>query len=102
MLPQTKTPFELYGAEIGQGWMPLVTELLDKLKSIGWDGNILQIKEKFGGLRFYIDTGSDRAFDLIDEYENKSFSICEICGDPGKLIGHGWLMTRCEKHARDT
>ena len=101
MLPQTKTPVELFRAEIGQGWMPLVTELLDKLKSIGWDGNILQIKEKFGGLRFYIDTGSDRAFDLIDEYENKSFSICEICGDPGKLIGH-WLMTRCEKHARDT
>jgi len=69
MFTQTKTPFELYGAEIGQGC--------------------------------YIDTGSDRVFDLIDEYENKSFSICEICGDPGKLMGHGWLMTRCEKHKNE-
>jgi hypothetical protein len=67
---------------------------------------VRQIKEKFAGLRYYVDVplygdGSSRnqAHDLISEYENKSYSICDICGDAGKEVNlTGWMATRCEAH----
>jgi len=96
-----KTPYELFGWEIRKGWEPLVKELIDRLKKeTDWDGEITQIKEKFGGLRFYIGKGSKPIWDLIDEYEKKSYEICEDCGKPGKLRTEGryWIRTLCDEH----
>jgi hypothetical protein len=55
-----------------------------------------QVKEKFGGLRFYMTTGSEEMFDLIDKAEEESLRTCEVCGKTGSLrsLG-GWYMTRC-------
>jgi hypothetical protein len=37
--------------------------------------------------------------DLIEEYENKSYYICEECGKPGKYRGDlGWKLTLCDNH----
>ena len=93
------TPFELFGWEIKKGWHPLVKELIEELKTLGWDGHISQIKEKFGGLRFYIGSGNNAIFDAIDRAEHKSYHICEECGEPGDLRGGGWLKTLCDLHA---
>ena len=93
-----KTPFELFGFEIGPGWVPLVEELMTKLKGAGWNGEIGQVKEKFGGLRFYIYDGNPAVWDLINKYETKSYTICEDCGLPGKLRHGGWWRTLCDTH----
>ncbi len=63
-----------------------------------------QIKEKFGGLRFYATTmnGNDYVSDsisgMIDMAEAMSYTICEECGQPGKLRSGGWIRTLCDVH----
>jgi hypothetical protein len=55
-----------------------------------------QIKEKFGGLRFYMTCGTDEIFDLVEEAEELSYKICEECGKPGKERDGGWIHTHCD------
>ena len=60
-----------------------------------------QVKEKFGGLRFYYDPTeieiTDQIFDLVTRAETESYKICEECGKPGKLRNKGWYVTLCNK-----
>lgn len=84
---------------VGPGWRPLMDKLVADLEALGWDGTILQVKEKFGGLRFYIGAANDKIFDRISQAEVDSYKICEECGQPGVLRGGGWLRTLCEGHA---
>ena len=87
-------------AAIGPGWRPLVMELVVQLRALGWRGKPVQIKEKFGTLRFYVDGPmTDEQHKLVWEYEAKSYSICEDCGKLGKLAdNHGWWRTTCGAH----
>jgi len=78
-----------------------VTELATKIAEIDHkhETRISQVKEKFGGLRFYINHGTNEIFDLIHEYENKSYTVCEVCGKAGKCRNDiGWIRTLCEEH----
>jgi hypothetical protein len=62
---------------------------------------IVQIKEKFGDLRFYIHNGTDRVDTLIRFAESMSRRTCEECGKPGTIDDHGgWFKTHCEDHTR--
>lgn len=83
------------------GWSLIVKNLVDKLFELGWDGKIEQIKEKFGGLRFYILSSDERWTQAIDEAEKLSCRTCEECGAAGAnfSIGGGWLKTLCKPHA---
>lgn len=84
---------------VGEGWYPIIKDLIDDLIKLGWDKNITQVKEKFGGLRFYIDEGSDEMFKLIVEAEKKSYETCETCSQKGELRKDiGWYLTLCEEH----
>jgi hypothetical protein len=58
---------------------------------------ITQIKDKFGGLRFYC-SASEEIMKLVEEAEEKSYSICEKCGsmDDVKQVGNGWIYTLCK------
>jgi ribosomal protein L37AE/L43A len=86
--------------EVHDGWLPLIKELIEKLITAGWNKEICQIKQKFGGLRFYVNDASDECHKLINEYEAKSKVTCETCGEPGVLrINNSWLYTSCDKHA---
>lgn len=81
------------------GWNNLVEELIQDLIKLNWDGTITQIKEKFGGLRFYIGQGNEKIWDRITEAEEKSFHICERCGKEGKLRQNlRWYLTLCDEH----
>ena len=51
--------------ECGNGWYPLIKDLITDLIELGWDKQVCQVKEKFGALRFYINTGSDEIFKKI-------------------------------------
>lgn len=58
---------------------------------------ITQIKEKFGGLRFYTNWTTPEINKAIDKYENISYSTCICCGAPAKWITKGWISPFCDK-----
>ncbi len=97
-----------FGIETGDGWFDLIWELCTKIdalaKSAGLSGDdypkAMQVKEKFGGLRFYANPCNvkvaDEVFAAIDEAEARSVKTCETCGKPGRQVGGGWIVTICE------
>lgn len=86
-------------SNVGRGWHTLVSNLIDDLFQLDWDGQIADIKEKFGTLRFYIGPETTKQSECIANAEKKSGTICEVCGKPGVLREGGWLKTLCDEHA---
>jgi len=88
-----------WGFECGDGWFKIIDELSAKLEPYGFV-EAAQVKEKFGGLRFYTDGVDSDSFDeiqkLIDEAEMQSYKTCERCGEPGEPKGGGWISTLCD------
>lgn len=106
----SKAPYDhkdIWLNSVGKGWHPIVEPLLKHLQELG--GSIAQVKEKFGGLRFYYylpDGENDltlwRIFDKeVDNAEKLSVCICEECGQPGTRIGKNWIKTRCPQHEKE-
>ena len=58
----------------------------------------VQVKEKFGTLRFYYDGGDDMIDGMVRMAESMSAVTCETCGAPGTTGGRGWISTLCETH----
>jgi len=85
--------------DVGSGWYQIIKELIEDLIKLGWDKQTCQVKEKFGGLRFYINSASDEVHKRISEAENLSYETCETCGEKGELRTNiGWHSTLCDKH----
>lgn len=59
-----------------------------------------QVKEKFGGLRFYYDGGDDQIYGMVRMAESWAAHTCETCGAPGKMRGRGWMYTACDTHTK--
>jgi hypothetical protein len=57
-----------------------------------------QVKEKFGGLRFYYSGGDDYIDGVVAMAESMSYRTCEVCGAPGTSTSGGWIRTLCEEH----
>jgi hypothetical protein len=105
-------PHEMWGFECHDGWFELIDALCAKIQShIDWRSKNIQdieqledlqvvaqqIKEKFGGLRFYVLGGDDTTDAFISFAESMSMKICETCGQPGKQQGDiGWIHTACD------
>jgi hypothetical protein len=84
---------------VGVGWYPLIKDLITDLIELGWDKQTCQVKEKFGGLRFYINAASDDVNKRIRIAEDLSYKTCETCGEKGELkTKMGWYTTLCDKH----
>lgn len=95
--------FETERRNVGEGWQPLITETHQKITAIYPDYAIFQIKEKFGGLRYYIDAVPSELFEqvnaIITEAEERSFTICENCGADGSVgttEESYWIRTLCD------
>ena len=98
--------FALGVPECYKGWLPLIHDLSVNIEAIVAKldcpeeerPSVLQIKEKFGGLRFYLSNGTEEISNLIDKAEQKAWNICEICGseDNVKTGGSGWIKTLCD------
>jgi hypothetical protein len=84
--------------ECGDGWYPLIKDLITDLIELGWDKQTCQVKEKFGGLRFYINGASEEIYKRIQTAEDLSYETCETCGEKGELKLVGWYKTLCDKH----
>lgn len=94
-----------WGFDVGDGWYSLIDVLCEELQRDTDQQGALQVvatqvKEKYGGLRFYVHAASDRQMAMIDFAEALSYRICEDCGAPGSLDERKgrWMTTRCPKH----
>jgi hypothetical protein len=90
------------GGGVGPGWEPLVDELHAKLLTHDPDVVVTQVKEKFGGLRYYYRSTLDHHVldPIVHEYERKAARTCEWCGAPAETTAPqmGWLKTLCPEH----
>jgi hypothetical protein len=68
-----------------------ITERVEYIK-------VVQIKEKFGGLRFYYDGGDDRIDGMVRMAELWAGVTCEKCGNRGTRRQGGWIRTLCDEH----
>jgi hypothetical protein len=96
------------GFACGEGWWPILEELCSNIqRHIDWKNKesevvpqviVAQIKEKFGGLRFYYDGGDERIRGMVQMAESWADAICETCGAPGQRRNGGWIKTLCDHH----
>ncbi len=91
---------------IDKGWYQIVYDLCSKIEELlesPEDAGVAQIKEKFGGLRFYYSCDREEIFNkvkkLVRDAERQSLKTCEVCGEPGEMRKDGWLKTKCDEHA---
>lgn len=105
----------IWPPECGKGWERLLDNLMTDIEGVLSNTapeavfRVMQIKEKFGGLRFYaevrgFDTVPDDVqsiYDLIMVAEQTSTTICEFCGKDGSLRrDRRWVRTLCDTHAK--
>lgn len=102
------------GFAIGAGWWPIIESLCSQIQSyIDWKQEqfekynrgegcqqvvVEQIKEKFGGLRFYYQGGDATIDGMVRMAESWAGASCEECGAPGERRAGGWIRTLCDKH----
>jgi hypothetical protein len=110
------------GFAVGVGWWPILEALCGQIDSYTkWRNNtreallksnphnqkipdevpqvvVEQIKEKFGGLRFYYQGGDDQISGMVRMAEMWAGSSCEECGKPGTSRNGGWIQTLCDEH----
>jgi hypothetical protein len=79
---------------VGDGWGKYIRRLYDaKPKNV----RVIQVKEKFGTLRFYTSGDPQWYQDLISYYEGRSAETCERCGADGKVRSDRyWILTLCD------
>ena len=93
---------------VGKGWYQLVRTLSLRLEALAAEMtpeaqancHVSQIKEKFGGLRFYMAGTTNEMEKLIDEAEAESYKTCEACGEPGRTREGGWVKVLCNSCER--
>jgi hypothetical protein len=84
-----------WGASVDceEGWWPIIAELDRQIAAIAPGYEEHQIKEKFGGLRFYYGAGATandaRIGVLIAQAERVAARTCEVCGALAVLAATG-------------
>lgn len=86
------------GFRVGDGWFNILWELCEAIEPLaGPEFEVFQVKEKFGGLRFYVEGYNTEIVRLIGVAESKADETCEYCGAYGELRGEGWMKTLCDQ-----
>ncbi len=92
---------------VGAGWFEILWSLCVSLEGIAKARlaeahaplRVVQVKEKYGSLRMYVEGGTDEVEDMIEAAEAKSETVCEACGAPGSIHTiRGWDKTLCPFH----
>lgn len=102
------------GFAIGTGWWAIIESLCTNIQSyIDWQNKnhekhpvvsqvvVDQIKEKFGGLRFYYQGGDDTIHGMVRMAEAWADHSCETCGAPGTRRSGNWIRTLCDLHEEE-
>lgn len=93
---------------IERGWWPIVYDAVAKISKFQHLDNsiqISQIKEKYGGLRFYYFASATEAYEAIDAIVHTAVNdtklCCEACGATEKVTcsAHGgvWVKNYCDQ-----
>ena len=91
--------------ECEDGWFELIYNLCLRLEASRFSGRCIQLKEKWGELRFYVDTPpfgktnlTPEQRKIIWEAEAESEYWCEICGSPSGSLRKdtAFVQTRCD------
>ena len=103
------------GFAVDKGWWPIIESLCGQIQSYtDWNNMnretrpvvpqtvVMQVKEKFGGLRFYYDGGDEAVAGMVRMAEAWASHACEECGAPGTLGGKGWIKTLCPTHRAES
>jgi hypothetical protein len=97
-----------WGMECGDGWYNIIDVLCCQVQnhlkhnlkkdqdSAAVNVEAVQVKEKYGGLRFYYNGGDEFIEGLVWMAEAISEQTCEECGKPGEERGGGWIHTLCD------
>ena len=95
---------------VPKGWLPIIDKLCGAIQSYidnvtrYVDGKPVktpqvtcaQMKEKFGGLRFYVDGGDDHTDGMIYMAEHLCDNTCQDCGSEQDLgLTQGWISVLC-------
>ena len=96
------------GFAVGTGWYPILEALCANIQQhTDWANResqvvpqvvVEQIKEKFGGLRFYYQGGDEQIHGMVRMAEAWAANCCEECCAPGIRRSGGWIRTLCDKH----
>jgi len=87
---------------VDEGWYQIVIDCDKELRAIDLNYQILQIKEKFGNLRFYFESSNSEdvvktnlMHQVVRKYEIIASQTCEATGKPGVLMKSptGYLRT---------
>ena len=95
------------GIAVGTGWFDILNSACQLIQShLDWKPDVPQVvaeqvKEKFGGLRFYVQGGDEYTQGVIAMAEMMSGKVCEECGAPGASGGNGWISTLCPTHREE-
>jgi len=90
------------GTGVQDGWFDLIYDLSSSIEKLilkepedeRESYHVIQVKEKFGGLRFYMNRTTERMAELISEAERRSHYVCEKTGNPGRRLNVcGWIKT---------
>lgn len=88
------------------GWLDLIDELCQALEAYllcnpeAPEIEVVQVKEKFGELRFYVHGDDRHCRRLIALARARSLITCEVCGANGAMIGDRWVSVRCSDHVQ--
>lgn len=79
-----------------------IQEVLDKYNC---EMFIMDIKEKYGEMRFYFMLSNDDAYgevlDVIERYREISRVTCLYCGKPADYVTTGWITPICKHCAKN-
>lgn len=97
------------GFSVPRGWRKIVWDMMYDLECLELMPKLIQIKEKFGGLRVYSEAhpeGCDRHIKALRaicaEAAEKASKTCAVCGEPGELRHDDYRVVFCEKHHKES
>ena len=100
-LSLTQSPMS-FGFEHEDGWYNIIDKLCADIMEHVNTAEIpvpqfAQVKEKFGCLRIYMDYSDETVDAMVDLAEDQSKTVCEVCGNSGKLtVKNRWAIVRCD------
>lgn len=96
-----------FGFSCGDGWFELIYALSQQIHTYNLEHPeaaviAVQVKQKMGTLRFYVDIFVPEVEDLIEQAVTQSAITCELTGRPGvRCQRRGYLQTLCLEKAQE-
>lgn len=84
---------------VGPGWHSILNQLHADVTALDPEYAVSQVKEKFGGLRAYLQYTNPDVGTLVHAAETQSMRTCEDCGEPGIIRqrpNRRWLLCLCD------